>query len=117
MNVRWVEHQGKRILYVDYRHLSPEQMLATLEEEARLMLAELGRSIRLINLQDVPITNEFMARARELSRRVLTPKGGKVAVLGVDPSKELLLHAHNLYSGAGLTPFASEAEALAWLVE
>ncbi len=116
MNVRWVEHRGKRILYVDFRRLTLEQMLATLEEEARQMLTRPGRCLRLINLQDVPIPPEFVARARELSKRVFHPKGGKGAVLGVEPRHRLLLDAYNIYTGTPLTPFATEPEALDWLV-
>ena len=44
MRVNWIEHQGKQILFVDLRGLLEEQVVQTVDLEAR-MIAEASKKV------------------------------------------------------------------------
>ena len=52
---KWVEHKGKRILYVDYRRLRSDEILLLINESIEVVLASPG-PVRLIgNIGDAGV--------------------------------------------------------------
>ena len=115
MSVTWITHQDKKILYADYRGLRGESILENLELEIKMVLEAPTEVLVLSNVVDAPGSPEFMERARA-AHKIIGPKMTKHAIVGVTGLKEVLLSGYNRLTGAGMTPFATEADALKWLV-
>jgi hypothetical protein len=120
---RWITYKGVQLLYVDYTSCTSDQeMLATMEEEARMLKAYSGRPLALDNLTGTTISSAFMSRAKELGKEVAREHGGrrgqKTALLGITGFKQALLQTFIFLTGyKSIRSFSSEAEALDWLVE
>lgn len=117
MSVSWLEYEGKKILQVDYRGLEGKQLIENLESAYKLIMETPGPVVTLNRFEGVYLDRAFMARAKALSKPKGERKMVKAAGLGIDGMKMILLRGYNTFTGAGLRPFASEAEALKWLTE
>ncbi|MBN2006103.1 MAG: hypothetical protein JXA21_22290 [Anaerolineae bacterium] len=117
MSVEWIEYKGKRILYVDFRGLRNEGMLENLELEAKMLAETPGKVLVLGNFEGTRASNAFMDRLKQLGKEVIEDKVARNAVLGVTGLKEILMRAYNAVTGGKARPFATEAEALEWLVK
>ncbi|MBN2165867.1 MAG: STAS/SEC14 domain-containing protein [Marinilabiliaceae bacterium] len=115
MKVKWIEKNGKRILYADYRGLTTKEMIQQLEQEAQIMLNENKKVLYLGNFQDTIIEKEFMARANELGKKI-EPLNEKSAIVGVKGMKKVILNTYNLLTRGNIKTFDSEDEAFAYLM-
>jgi hypothetical protein len=115
MPLTWIEHNGTKILYSDYRGLNLDKMLALLDETAAVMSKVTGKVPTLSNFEGVGVPPEFMKKAKELGKTTFEPKTSKSAITGIDGLKALLLKAYNTFTGATMKPFPNEGEAKAYL--
>jgi hypothetical protein len=119
MSVEWIEHKGKRILYMDHRGCQPEQMIENLELGLK-MVQETPPQTKILLLVDIEGSvndTAVMARLKEVGKEV-EPKTEKEAIVGVHGVRHIMLSAYNRVTGAGKTQrlFDSQDEALDWLV-
>jgi hypothetical protein len=117
MSVKWIDHKGKRILYVDFRGMDEHQMIAQLDVLAKEIAQAPGELLVLNNFEGASATTKFMARAKQTGKDRVGTKVTKSAALGITGVKEILLAGYNRFTGRSLVPFKTEAEALEWLVK
>lgn len=114
-----INHQGKEILYVDYRGCkNEEEMIEILLEAQKTVIEDNKPYLQLTNLSNSYPTYNYISKAKQVAKE--TPKIAiKRAIVGIDsPARRVLLKGYNLIvGGKGLQPFNTEAEALDWLVK
>jgi hypothetical protein len=115
----WIEHQDKRILFVDYRgQETPEAMIHVLEEEISVDAASPTKVLVLANFEGTSGSVEYMARVKKAGKEIRNQKVQKTALLGITGLKVVLLDGYIRFTGdEHIRAFDTEAEALDWLVE
>ena len=115
----WIEHQGKRILFVDYRgQKTPEGMIQVLEEELKIERVSPTKVLVLANFEGTSGSVEYMTHLKKAGKEIRNQAVQKTAVLGITALKVILLDAYVRFTGDKNTrAFDTEAAALAWLVE
>lgn len=117
MPVKYIQHKGKTILYVDYSNQIGEQGIVTLNEQAKVMSTWTEKGLVLDNFANSKASSEFMAHAKKLGKEVFAPKALKTAAIGLTGLQMILVQAYNTFSKDKLVPFNSEEEAKEWLVK
>lgn len=117
MSVKWVEHKGKRILYVDFRGLEEDQMIAQLDVLAKEIANSRGELRVLNNFEGARPTTKFMSRAKQTGKERVGTKVAKSAAVGITGVKEVLLVGYNKFTGRNLMSFKTEKEAMDWLAK
>jgi hypothetical protein len=120
MGVKWIEHKGKKIVYLDFRDCkTEEQLLQVLSETQALFQATAGTVVTLSNYEGVSVTAGFLNRLKELGKRaVQTQRIERMAVLGITEIKSVLVQGYlNATGQKNMRTFNSESEALDWLAE
>ncbi len=117
MSVKWIEYKGKKILYADFRGLRNEELIETIELEAKMVAAYPTKVLILDNFEGIRTNPAFVERTKQLGKEVIESKTIKNAVLGITGLKEILLRAYNTFTGGKSRPFGTEAEALEWLAQ
>lgn len=117
MAITWIAHRGLKILYSDYRGLTPEKMLAQLDETASVMSMVPGKVLTLSNFEGVPVGPDFMKKAKEMGKAIFEPRTQKAAIVGIDGLKGMLLKAYNAFTGASMVPFPDETAARDYLTK
>jgi hypothetical protein len=119
MPAEWIDHKGKRILFVDHRDCSPSEMINDLDLAARMVLEMPPENkVRvLINIEGATIDTAVMARLKKIGKEVFGPVTEKEAIVGIHGIRNILLSTYNRVTGTGKTQklFDSQEEALEWL--
>jgi hypothetical protein len=118
MAVKLVSHKGKPVISADYHGcLKVEQQFQVLEGISKILDQSNTRLPVLSNYEGVPIGSEYMARVKN-SGKQFDSKLGRQALLGITGLKSILVTGYISFTGrSDIKVFASEAEALDWLVE
>lgn len=117
MGVEWIEHKGKKILYIQYTGLKQSEMLDLIIKASQMILE--SKSNEVLSLTDVTdcfINNDFM----ELSKKqglITLPLTQKAAVVGITGLKSILLKASNAFTPKPRVPFETIEQAKDWLAE
>ena len=121
MPAKWIEHKGKRILYVDIRNASAQEFVAALREGDALTRASSGKVFYLGNIEGAAASREVMKVVREIADDMGRKRLAKLAVVGVSRGQE---DPHgggggpcSRRAGMPVRAFKTEQEALDWLVE
>ncbi len=114
--LKWLDHNGKKILYNDYRNLAGDEMLKPIEDMSG-EIASLGKKDLLILLD---FRNSFANKANIEALRKSGERNKafykKTAVLGITGIKKIFLEMINRLTNIGAKPFNSEEDAKNWLV-
>ncbi len=115
----WIDHKGKKILYVDYRGLkTTKELIQTLDESIIEEIASPTKVRVLANFEGSLGSIEYMQHLKKVGKELGLPKVQKTAVLGIIGVKEILLRSYISFSGdKNIRTFDTEAEALDWLAE
>jgi hypothetical protein len=117
MPVSWIEHHGRRILYVDYRNLGTTECVDTLHEHVAAMDATSVPVLTLVDARGAVFGSEFMEAAKAVGPRN-TARTLKRAIVGAEGFKKVLLMFFNQVAApVPMEPFATMEEALAYLAE
>lgn len=116
MNIKWISHNNKKILYADYRGLKTPEMIKQLEQEADIMLKAGQKVLYLGNFEGTVIESEFMKKANELGKKT-EPLNEKSAIVGVVGMKAVILNTYNMLTGGKIKAFNSEEKALEYLTQ
>lgn len=120
MPAKWMECRGKRILYVDFRNLSSQEILPLMKESDDMVVSSPGRVLYLGNIEDATVSREVMAQLRQYADKSVRKKFEKLAVVGVTGVKKVFFDAFVTMldkSSVQVKSFKTEDEALKWLVE
>ncbi len=115
MSVSWIEHKGKRILYVNYEGRKAEYMLGVLQQEINILIEQEAPVPTLDNYTNCVITNEFVNALKE-NEHLIVNKLEKSAVIGISGLKKALLIGYNMFAKRKAVPFNSREEAMDYLV-
>ncbi len=117
MSIEWIDHKGKKILYINYAGLTPKEELDQIEKATQMLVdTKIKENLTLSDLRGALIDKEFMDSSQEhgkISRNYTR----KAAVLGVEGVRKILLRAVNSFSGNPREPFSTIEEAMDWLVK
>ena len=119
MKSKWIEYNGKKILYQDFSNLffNTKAVQEELKQVQEIVLGEPVNSILVIsNFMNTEITNELMPILNTASK-VTKPYIRKTATLGVIGIKRTLGDLLSRITGQQITYFTSESEAKEWLTK
>ena len=116
MPTTWITHDGKRILYTDFRDCKSEtEMEAVFEKAVQIVLDSPEPVLTMNNFEGVAVSRTFLrtlkARGADYKDKVKAK-----AVLGVTGIRRTLLNTYSVLTGIDARAFATEAEAIAYLV-
>jgi hypothetical protein len=114
--VRFIEHQGKRVLFINYSHCDVAMLKAVAEEGHRVIAQEPPNSV--LTLNDVSGTSFDKESVAVLQSKVAAnaPYVRKAAVIGISGLQKLIYEGVQTFSKRRLPLFESRLEALAWLI-
>ena len=118
MPAAWIDHRGKRILYVDYRKLSPEEILPLMKQSDDMVRASPTRLLYLGNIEGAVVSREVMGQLRQYADKSIRQKYERLAVVGVTGVKKVFFKAFVGMldkSSVQVRSFDTEEEALTWL--
>ncbi len=117
MGAEWINHKGKKILFINYGKLSLPEMLALVKKAAAMIVASgSSENLTLTDVSDAFVNNEFIAFAKEQSK-ISLPLTKKSAIVGVTGVKKILLKGVNAFTSKPRVPFDTVEQAKNWLVE
>jgi len=119
MKSKWIEHNGKKILYQDFSNLffNTKAIKEELEQVEALVLAEPKGSVLVIsNFSNTEISSELMPILNEASK-VTKSHVKKTAVLGLTGFKRTLGDLLSRITGQPLMYFDYDVKAKEWLTE
>lgn len=112
--VEWIEHNGAKILYADFRWAETvSEMIQILEEQIEEMATADGNVRLLADFRNTYVDDVFLERASQYNRETKTEKSAILDLSGM--KRALLLQNCNLFSGTDLELFDSEDEAKDYL--
>lgn len=116
MGTSWITREGKRIIYTDFRDCASEaEMVAIFDKAVEMVMASPEPVLTMNNFEGVNVSSAFLSRLR--TRGVAYQHKVKAkAVLGVTGIKRTLINTYSVLTGIDSRAFATEAEAIAYLV-
>jgi hypothetical protein len=114
--IRFIEHQGKQILLLDFSHANAREMLLLLEE-LRITVAQHPRG-SLVTLSDTTGATVDHAVATKI-KEVLTfdrPFVKKTAWVGTESIPNAFMENFHTFSQREIVTFKTREEAMDWLV-
>jgi hypothetical protein len=119
MEVKWLNHGGKKILYGDYRGAKTEtELINILKEVIELEKKGEGKLLELANFSDTYIGTNFMNEVNKSGKDIRAKYVAKTALVGVTGLKNVLLMGYITFTGQkNIKSFSTENEALRWLIE
>ena len=117
MGAEWIQHKGKKILYVKYGGLKPQEMLELVIKATQMIVdAKSNEVLTLTDVTDCFVNNEFTELSKQQGK-ISLPLTKKAAIVGVTGVKNILLRGVNAFTPKPRIPFNTIAEAKDWLVE
>ena len=116
MATTWISRGDKRILYTDFRACDTEaEMEEVFEKAVQIVLAAPEPVLTMNNFEGVTVRGSFVRKMR-IRGGDYQHKVKAKAVLGVTGIKKTLLNTYSVLTGIDARAFATEAEAIAYLV-
>jgi hypothetical protein len=117
MPVNYIEHKGKKILYIDFKNKNGDQNVATLDEAANEMQSWSQKGLTLSDFHNSKASPAYMARIKKLGLEVFIPKTVKNAAIGLTSLQKVLLTSFNAFCKTSAQAFDTEEEAKEWLTK
>jgi hypothetical protein len=119
MEVEWIEHKGKKVLFSNYEGCkTSKEMIAVLYKEAEMLKQQQGKTLVMANYEKSFGSNEYMEVLKEISKEVLKDRIEKTATLGISGAKEALFKGYIFFTGQkNVKLFYDKEEALDWLTK
>ncbi len=114
--VRFIEHKGKKILYIDFSNCSEEESLDVIEQGKKEVKSQPENSLlTLTNVNKTKYNSKVVGAFREFT------KGNKpyvraAAIIGLSKIKKMIFKAVKEFSQRPLQEFSDEEKAKDWLV-
>src|ERR1700745_2083910 len=119
MPVNFIEHEGQRIVFMDFSRIQDPSVVLREIDEARNFVAQHPKRkelLVLVNLYGLVFNEEVVKAFRQLTKDD-EPYEKAVAVYGFSSIGRVLLRASNMITGRHLDAFDNREEALKWLVK
>jgi hypothetical protein len=115
-HVRFINHNGKKILFIDLRSRSAEEIRSMLPQIQNAITSEPRESVlSLSDWTDAQLTREVVD---EIKKTMVfdRPHVKRTAFVGIDNIPKIFLEAFRNFSRREFTSFSSLQEAKDWLV-
>ncbi len=115
--VRFIEHEGKRVLLIDNSGCSSREIVANYTECQRIVTAEPPNSVlTLSDFTDCEVDRAALTRMKEVA--VLDrPHVKRAAITGIEHLPDAYYRSLMSFSSREFPTFKSREEALDWLVQ
>ncbi len=115
--VRFIEHLGMRVLFINYSHCDVAMLKAVAEEGHRVIASEEPNSV--LTLNDVTGTTFDKESVAVLQAKVAAnaPYVRRAAVIGINGLQRLIYEGVQAFSRRRIPHFDTRQEALSWLVK
>jgi len=116
--ISWIDHQGKRVLYADYRGLKGEDLIKILEDGKEIQQAA-GKDVLVItDFTGAVIDSKFVSEIKKIGTE-LDPDMKKAAAVGLSAVQKILYNSYIRFTGQHnkVKAFSTVEEALEWLVK
>jgi len=118
MSISYIQHKGKKILYVDYSQCKTVNDTINVLEMVRNEYLRTSESyLSLNNFTGVSSNNEYMELVKKYGKEIFDARTIKNAAIGITGIKKILLSAYNLIVKNKLMAFDTREEALEYLVK
>lgn len=113
--VRFIEHAGRRVLFLNYSHCDVSMLKAVAEEGHRVIALEQPNSV--LTLNDVTGTTFDKESVAVLQAKVAAnaPYVRRAAVVGISGLQRLIYEGVQAFSKRRIPHFETREEALSWL--
>jgi hypothetical protein len=116
MSLSFINFNGKKILLAEYCKCKTEdEMLKLLEEAAAFYRNSAVKIVSLSDFTGTFVSTRFMTQAKHFGETSFSPKSEKMAIVGIDGIKKILLQAYNTVVKNKIVPFSSKEKALEYL--
>lgn len=117
MSLKWIQHNNRKILVVDYRLLTQKQILAQINEAA-VVVHSAPHPVRVLSIFiNVPIAKKIIDESVELGKKVFSKKTERSAVVGITGLKKIFLKMYCSFSNDAVYPFDTIDKALQFLTD
>ena len=113
----WTTEEGKEILFISYRFLSPNQIVEQFTKAVEMGKAKGGDLLVLSDFKNVPITKVIVDELKVLAAEAVKEQKVKSAILGITGIKRFLITIYSQFSNDTPTPFDTYQEAINYLIK
>ena len=89
MSLDWIDYKGKKILFIDLKGASQDEMLRIIEEQKKLIDKSIKPVLLLNDFSGTVASKEYMDKAKEYGKEQ-KQKIKKTALLGIQGMKKFL---------------------------
>ena len=115
--VRFVTHQGKQILLIDYSGCTRQALLDILKESERIVLAQPPDSVlTLADVTGVQVSKDVVDEAKKVAVRE-RDRVKRAAIVGIESVPKVLFDSVRTFAAREYHTFATREEAMDWLVK
>ena len=115
--IRFITHQGKKILLIDFSHCSAEEILQLLPEVQEVITSEPRNSVLALgDFTDSAVRRDAADRIKQ-TLVFYRPYVKHAAWVGIEKIPKVFLDAFKTFSQRELRPFKTREEAMHWLVK
>ena len=115
--VRFLTHQGKQVLLVDYTGCTRQALLDILKERAQLVMAQPpGSVLLLVDVTGVETSKDVNDEVKKVAVRE-RDRVKRAAIVGVESVPKVLFEAVKTFAARDYRPFPTREAAMDWLVK
>ena len=115
--VRFVTHQGKQILLIDYSGCTRQALLDILKEGERIVLEQPpGSVLTLADVTGVQVSKDVIEEAKKVAVRE-RDRVKRAAIVGIESVPKVLFDSVRTFAAREYHTFATREEAMDWLVK
>lgn len=115
--VRFVTHEGKQILLVDYSHCTRQTVLDILKERERVVLAQpKGSVLTLVDVTGAQFSKDTVEEIKKVAVRE-RDRVKRAAVVGIESVPKVLFESLKTFAARDYHTFPTREAAMDWLVK
>ena len=113
--MEWLNYNDQRVLYIDYRMKSRDEMIDLLEHTAKFIQEYDGEILLLSDITDATVDSYCLEKTKIYGSQILKQHLKKSAALGVSGIKKFFANLYIKYSGSEIRFFDNKTSALKFL--
>lgn len=114
--VKWINSNGKKVLYVDYSNLWGKDLLAVFHQGKDAVIESKSNVLIMANFEKTKLNNDFLSAAKS-SGQELNSKYEKSGLIGLSGVQKIMYQGYVRFTGQGdkMKLFNTKEECLEWL--
>ena len=115
--VRFLTHQGKQVLLIDYSGCTRQTLLDILKERERIVMAQPpGSVLTLVDVTGVEVSKDVVDEVKKVAVRE-RDRVKRAAIVGIESVPKVLFESLKTFAARDYHTFATREEAMDWLVQ